>query len=210
MPAAPSLMTALLLAGGRATRMGDIDKGMQPFRGATLAAHVLARLGPQAGLLAISANRNLDRYAALGAPVWTDDLPGFQGPLAGLATALRRCATPLLLTAPCDSPFLPSDLAERLLAGLQRQHALVAVATCADRMPGPQDGKTSASPIREHPVFALIRTRAAPHLSAYLARGGRRMGAWHDGLPVARVHFDDAAAFRNFNTLEELQQFQDS
>jgi molybdenum cofactor guanylyltransferase len=112
-------ISGLILAGGRGTRMGHVDKGLQPFGGTTMAAHVLERLAPQVATVAINANQNLDTYAAYGAPVWPDDTPGFAGPLAGLQAGLRRCATTYLLTAPCDSPFLPGDLAERLMDGLR-------------------------------------------------------------------------------------------
>jgi len=108
------LISGLVLAGGRGSRMGNVDKGLQPFHSSTMVEHVLARLRPQVGPLAISANRNLDTYRAFGAMVLTDEMADFPGPLAGLETGLRHCATPYLLTVPCDSPFLPPDLAARL------------------------------------------------------------------------------------------------
>ena len=181
----------LILAGGRATRMGGVDKGLQPFRGATLVDAVMARLAPQAGQIAINANRNLDAYAAFGVPVWPDDSAGFPGPLAGLQAGLRRCTASLLLTAPCDSPFLPLDLGARLLAGLLERNADVAVAVTADG--------------RRHPVFCLVKTSALPVLEAYLAGGGRKMDGWYGQLAVAEVRFDDGAAFRNINTADELE-----
>jgi molybdenum cofactor guanylyltransferase len=190
-------ITGLVLAGGRGSRMGHVDKGLQPLKGAAMAAHVLQRLAPQVGQLAINANRNLEAYAAFGAPVWPDDLQGFEGPLAGLETGLRRCATDLLLTAPCDSPFLPPDLADRLYAALDGDGADLALAETLE------DGR-----IQAQPVFALVRRSALPQLSAYLAAGGRRMDGWYERIAVTRVRFDDTAAFRNINTLHELQQYQ--
>lgn len=188
-------ISGLLLAGGRGTRMGHVDKGLQPFGGTTMAAHVLARLAPQVATLAINANQNLDTYAAFGVPVWPDDTPGFAGPLAGLEAGLRRCTTSYLLTAPCDSPFLPADLAERLLDGLQREDADLAVAV------------TEENGLRQpHPVFCLLKASLAPVLSNYLAAGGRRMDGWYPQIKVAEVLFEDADAFRNINTREELQQ----
>ena len=187
-------ISGLLLAGGRATRMGQVDKGLQPFGASTLAAQVLARLRPQVAMLAINANRNLDSYAAFGLPVWPDDTPGYLGPLAGLETGLRRCATPHLLTAPCDSPFLPPDLAERLGAALETDDADLAVAVTIE------DGRRQA-----HPVFCLMKAGVLPVLSRYLAGGGRRMDGWHGEVKVAEVVFDDAGAFRNINTLDELR-----
>ena len=188
-------ISGLLLAGGRGTRMGSVDKGLQAFGGSTMAAHVLARLAPQVATLAINANRNLEQYAAFGTPVWPDETPGFAGPLAGLEAGLRHCGTPYLLTAPCDSPFLPADLAERLFEGLQREGADLAVAV------------TEENGLRQpHPVFCLLKTGLAPVLSNYLAAGGRRMDGWYPQIKVTEVLFEDAAAFRNINTLDELQQ----
>jgi molybdopterin molybdotransferase len=99
-------ISGLVLAGGRGTRMGSVDKGLQPFGGATMVAHVLERLRPQVASVAINANQNLDAYQAFGVPVWPDDTPGYAGPLAGLEAGLRRCGTGYLLAVPCDSPFL--------------------------------------------------------------------------------------------------------
>ena len=185
------ILDGLILAGGRGTRMGCVDKGLQPFRGAPMVAAVMARLAPQVRRLAISANRNLDTYAALGAPVWPDATGEFAGPLAGLEAGMRCCAAPLLLTAPCDSPFLPHDLAARLLAGLTEQDADIAIAVTADG--------------QRHPVFCLVKTSLLPVLQAYLAGGGRKMGAWYGDAPVAEVAFADGDAFRNINTLDELR-----
>ncbi|MDB5933533.1 MAG: molybdenum cofactor guanylyltransferase, partial [Massilia sp.] len=114
-------ISALILAGGRGSRMGHVDKGLQPFRGSTMVQHVLERLAPQVGGVSINANQNLAAYAAFGVPVWPDETTGFAGPLAGLEAGMRHCATPYLISAPCDSPFLPLDLAARLFHALQSQ-----------------------------------------------------------------------------------------
>jgi molybdopterin molybdotransferase len=182
----------LILAGGRGARMGSIDKGLLPFRGATLVGAVLARLAPQVKRVAISANRNLDTYGTFGVPVWPDATAEFLGPLAGLEAGLRRCTSGLMLTAPCDSPFLPDDLAARLLDGLTLQHADIAVAVTADG--------------RRHPVFCLVKASVLPVLAAYLAGGGRKMDGWYGTLHVAQVRFDDSDAFRNINTPDELRE----
>ena len=187
-------ISGLILAGGRGSRMGHVDKGLQPFRGSTMAAHVLARLAPQVASVAINANQNLDTYAGFGVPVWQDDLAGFAGPLAGLETGLQRCDTPYLLTAPCDSPFLPPDLAARLSKALQEQDADLAFA--ATQEPGMR--------VQAHPVFCLVKTSLLPVLSSYLAEGGRRMDGWYKDLKAVEVLFEDADAFRNINTLDEL------
>ncbi|MBP1208089.1 molybdopterin molybdotransferase [Duganella sp. 1411] len=200
-----SKITGLILAGGRGTRMGRVDKGLQPFRNATMVAHVLRRLAPQVDTVAINANRNLPQYqAAAGADtvVMPDQMSGFEGPLAGLQAGLQYCATELLLTAPCDSPFLPADLAERLYAALADGDADLAVAVTMET-----DDEEGGAPRRQtHPVFSLLKASLLPQLDAYLATGARRMEGWHKTLRVAEVLFDDAAAFRNINTLEDLKR----
>lgn len=196
---AAEMISGLILAGGRGTRMGGADKGLMPFRGATLAAHVLRRLAPQVGAIAISANQNLATYQALGAPVWPDELSGFAGPLAGLQTGLRRCGSAYLVSAPCDSPLLPADLVERLSKALLAQDADLAVAVTLET-------DAAGEPYRQsHPVFSLLKTSVLPELTAYLQGGGRRMDGWHAQVKVAQVLFDDASAFRNINTQQQLR-----
>jgi molybdenum cofactor guanylyltransferase len=195
-------ITGVILAGGRGTRMGQVDKGLQPFRGKSMAAHVIERLAPQVAWIAINANQNLDQYASFGVPVWPDDLQGFEGPMAGLETALRRCTTEYLVTAPCDSPFLPTDLVERLSAALDANGADLALAETEE----PDD--SGEMRVQPHPVFALVKKSALPHLASFLATGGRRMDGWYGAIKVVRVRFDDASAFRNINTMRELQQFE--
>ncbi len=190
-------ITGLVLAGGRGIRMGTVDKGLQPFRGQAMVQHVLARLRAQVGPVLVNANQNAQDYARFGYPVHADDTAGFAGPVAGLETGLRHCTTPWLLTAPCDSPFLPEDLATRLLAAAAAGQADVAMAVTRSA-----DGRE-----QEHPVFCLLKVGLLPHISAYLGGGGRRMDGWHAGLKVVRVAFDDATAFRNINTAAELQTY---
>ena len=194
-------ITGLILAGGRGTRMGHVDKGLQAFRGATMAAHVFARLSPQVGQMAINANAHADQYAVFDVPVWADELDGHCGPLAGLAAGMRRCGTELLMTTPCDSPFLPPDLVARLYRALCAQQADLALAETIET-------DASGTPkVQPHPVFSLVRTTLLPQLSAYLAAGGRKMDGWHDAITVVRVRFEQAEAFRNINTLAELHAF---
>jgi molybdopterin-guanine dinucleotide biosynthesis protein A len=190
-------ITGLVLAGGRGSRMGGVDKGLQTFRGAPMALHVVMRLAPQVGTLMINANQNLGPYEGFGVPVWPDQVGGFAGPLAGLQTGLSHCETEYLVTAPCDSPFLPNDLVERLSAGLVEQNADLAVAVTGDG--------DSRQP---HPVFCLARAALLPHLNHFLQEGGRKFDAWYASLNVAEVQFPDEAAFRNINTLEELRSYE--
>ena len=186
-------LTGLILAGGRGSRMGAVDKGLQPFRGYPMVMHVLMRLAPQVGHVLVSANQNLAAYEALGYPVVIDAVQGYAGPLAGLHAGLSQCETEYLVSAPCDSPFLPLDLAARLVAGYVAQSADVAVA------------KTDC---QAHPVFCLVRTALVDHLGEFLANGGRKIDVWYASLVVAEVEFDDADAFRNINTLDELKRFE--
>jgi molybdopterin-guanine dinucleotide biosynthesis protein A len=188
-------ITGLILAGGRGSRMGSIDKGLVPLAGQPMVQHVIQRLQPQVQRLLINANQNLDTYAAFGAPVWPDALPDFAGPLAGLQTGLMHCETPYLLTAPCDSPFLPADLVQRLASAMQAEDADLAVAVTGE-------GETR----QPHPVFCLAKASLLPHLTQFLESGGRKVDRWYASLRVAEVHFEDEAAFRNINTLAELQQ----
>jgi molybdopterin-guanine dinucleotide biosynthesis protein A len=184
-------VTGIVLAGGQGRRMGGVDKGLVPLDGRPMVAHVIERLAPQVATVLVNANQNAERYAALGRAVVPDQVGGFAGPLAGLHAGLARAATPFVVTVPCDSPFLPADLVARLAAALEANRAQLAVA------------KTEEQP---HPVFCLVRRDALPHLASFLEAGGRKIDAWYATLAVVEVAFDDEAdAFRNINTLEELK-----
>ncbi len=210
-------ITGLLLAGGEGMRMGGRDKGLQHFHGMPLAAQVLQRLSPQVGTLLISANRHLDDYRQFGCAVIPDALPGFQGPLAGMHAGLMQCQTAWLLSVPCDAPFLPHNLAQRLGAAAIAGHAdlAYAVTTDHDTHPNKHQNKHHHAPHdtrhdtrREHPVFALMRRDVRDDLAAYLAAGGRKVREWQRGLRAVAVPFDDARAFSNLNTADELQAAQ--
>ena len=190
-------ITGLILAGGRGTRRGTVDKGLKQLRGAPMALHVLMRLQPQVGAVMINANQNLGPYEAFGVPVWPDQIGGFAGPLAGLHTGLMNCATEFMVTAPCDSPFLPEDLVERLADGLENANADLAVAVT-----GPEERR------QPHPVFCLLRTSVLPHLEEFLHGGGRKIDAWYKSLATVEVPFEDESAFRNINSLEELARYE--
>ena len=190
-------ITGLILAGGRGTRMEHADKGLQPFAGVPLIQHVLTRLRPQVDQLIINANRNLECYQRFEEPVCPDAILDFAGPLAGLQAGLQHCSTPLLASAPCDSPFLPLDLVGRLHASLIATDAELAVAAT-----GTGDGR------RNHPVFCLMKTNLLPHLTAYLRDGGRKVSTWQATRKTIEVHFDDEAAFRNINSHDDLHRFE--
>jgi molybdopterin-guanine dinucleotide biosynthesis protein A len=191
-------ITGLVLAGGRGMRMGGADKGLQTLHGEPLASHVLKRLAPQTGALLISANRHPDVYATLGAPfgakVLADTVPGFPGPLAGLLAGLRAAGTVYVLSAPCDTPGLPAELAARLTQALDSNQADIATVTTTDA-----EGQVSL-----HPVFALLRTSLADDLAAFLAAGERKVRAWYARHKTVEVAFTDERAFYNINSLQEL------
>ena len=186
-------VTGLVLAGGMGRRMDSRDKGLVAFRGMPMVAHVFERLAPQVSTLIINANRNLDQYSAFGFPVVSDEISGYAGPLAGLHAGLLACKTPLIVTAPCDSPFLPTDLVARLHEALKEHIAELAVAKTGDQA---------------HPVFTLCSTDLLPSLTAFLESGGRKIDAWYSVHHVVEVQFDDEAEFANINTIDELQHLQ--
>lgn len=196
-PIARDEITGLILAGGRATRMGGVDKGLQNHRGVPLALHTLLRLQPQVGAVMINANRNLAAYEAMGAPVWPDAVPDFPGPLAGMLAGLEHCETPWLLSVPCDTPDFPDDLAARLARAAAEQDAEIAMAATRE------DGV-----VRTQPVFCLLRSTLMESLFAFLQGGQRKIDRWTAQHRCATVVFDDAQAFFNANTLEELQRLQ--
>ena len=196
-------ITGLILAGGLGTRMGQRDKGMLPLHGQPLARHVLQRLVPQVGQLAISVHADAGDYARFGLAVWPDVLSGQLGPLAGLHSGMQHASTPYLLTVPCDSPLLPPDLAARLATGLVENNADLAIAVTEEIDPA-----TGSAVHRPHPVFCLVKTSALPQLEAYLRSGERRMRTWHGPLKLAEVVFEDGAAFGNMNTPDELAALQ--
>ena len=183
-------VSGIVLAGGQGRRMGSVDKGLQLLRAKPMIASVLERLAPQVDEVIINANQNLDTYRGFGHPIVTDEISGFAGPLAGLHAGLKAASRPLVATVPCDSPFLPADLVWRLKKFLGDHDLAVA--------------KTGDQP---HPVFALVRMNLKENLEAFLAAGGRKIDAWYAPLKVIEVSFDDEAdAFRNINTLEELDR----
>jgi len=190
-----SHITGLILAGGRGSRMGGVDKGLQNHRGLPLAMHALMRLAPQVGEIMINANRNLGAYESMGVPVWPDALPDYAGPLAGFLTGLERCETPYLVTVPCDSPLFPQDLVQRLADGLQAQDAEIAMAA------------TREGGVRQvHPVFCLMQAGLMESLVGFTQGGQRKIDKWTAQHRCVEVVFDDAQAFANANTPAELQQ----
>ena len=183
-------ITGVVLAGGQGSRMGGVDKGLQPFRGKPMVAHAVERLAAQVDELLINANRNPEAYGEFGHRVIADEIEGFAGPLAGFERGLAHASGELVVTVPCDSPFLPADLVARLRAALERDGADLAVARTGDQA---------------HPVFSLMKRGVHESLRQFLASGQRKIDKWYAALKVVEVPFDDEAdAFLNINTREEL------
>jgi molybdenum cofactor guanylyltransferase len=195
MPIDRADITGLILAGGRGSRMGGVDKGLQLFQGVPLAQHAVRRLSPQTGRVVVNANRNLEAYRTMGLAVYSDGVPDFAGPLAGVLAGLDHCATPYLVTVPCDTPYFPHDLVQRLAEGLAGADIATAYSRERDEL-SPQ------------PVFCLMKTALRDSLRAFIGSGQRKTGLWARELGGARVVFDDAAAFANINTLDELTDAQ--
>jgi molybdenum cofactor guanylyltransferase len=189
-PVIRSEITGVILAGGRATRMGGEDKGLIRVAGRTMVEHVLRAMRPQVSDLFINANRNLGRYRELGVTVVSDFVEGYWGPLAGMASALKVARTPYVMTAPCDSPFLSVDLAARLHHALTRDGAQVAVAASGGQL---------------EPVFALLDRSLLTSLLTYLEAGERKIDRWYAQHPMTTVDFSDRPEmFLNLNTPEDI------
>ena len=187
-----STVTGVILAGGRATRMGGRDKGLIDLQGRPLIAHVIQAVAPQVERLLINANRNLVRYRQFGYAVISDPLPDHPGPLAGMLAAMQQSDSEYLLTVPCDNPSLPSDLRSRLLSAVQEADAEIACVHDGDRL---------------HPVFALLRRSLRSPLQAALGQGERAVYRWFERRKLIQVDFSDCAErFANINTAEDLQR----
>ncbi len=183
-------VTGIILAGGKSRRMGGADKGLLPFRGKPMVAHVLERLEPQVDEVLLNANREPEAYAGFGHPVVSDIVTGFAGPLAGLHCGMQRASHPLVAMVPCDAPQLPADLIHRLKTALLAQDAQIAVARTGEWL---------------QPAFSLCRASLLPELTRFLHDGGRKVNDWYATLKSIEVPFDDETdAFANINTREDL------
>ena len=189
-------ITGLILAGGKARRMGGIDKGLVTLKGEPMIKHVIQRLSPQVGEILINANRESEAYQSLGFTMIADEITDFSGPLAGLHAGMKKSKTAFLLSVPCDSPLLPDDLSQRLMLALVAQKADIAVAKTGEQ---------------QHPVFCLCKTHLVEDLARYLKNGGRKVDEWQKKHAYVEVSFnDEASAFANINTPEELQSLEGS
>ena len=191
-------ITGLILAGGRAQRMGGIDKGLIPFHGKPLIESAIARLKPQVQTIVINANRNITKYAGYGYPVIVDETPDFSGPLAGFSVGLKACKTPYLLTSPCDSPLLPNNLVELLSTEMQRGNFQLVYAS----------SKEANGKVWTQPVFCLMHANLQDSLANFLLTGDLKIDHWFKELRCSTVIFDDAQVFANVNTPEELKKLE--
>ena len=183
-------LTTIILSGGRATRMGDVDKGLISLQNKPLIQHVISRLQPQVNKILINANREITQYETFGLPVLQDEMPDFLGPLAGMVLGLKHAKHDLVLSVPCDSPLLPLDLVARLHNGMLESRADIAVAS--------SDGNA-------HPVFCLMKKSVLPSLIAFLDAGARKVSAWQKSQKYVEVDFSDCTdAFVNLNTPQDL------
>ncbi|QWD94060.1 molybdenum cofactor guanylyltransferase [Polynucleobacter sp. MG-Unter2-18] len=187
-------ITGLILAGGRAQRMGGIDKGLIPFHGKPLIESAISRLKPQVSTILINANRSITKYSHYGYPVLMDETPDFSGPLAGFSVGLKHCKTPYLLTSPCDSPLLPTDLAQKMAAELKDNDLELVFAS----------SKEEGGKIWSQPVFCLMKSDLQDSLDAFLSKGDLKIDRWFKELRSGTVVFENPQAFANVNTLEEL------
>ncbi|PCI61931.1 MAG: molybdenum cofactor guanylyltransferase MobA [Methylophilaceae bacterium] len=184
-------ISAIILAGGQANRMGGAGKGLVPLQNKPLVQHTIERLAPQVDEILINANREIERYKAFNLPILKDEYADFIGPLAGFTLGLKHCKHDYLLTAPCDSPLLPEDLVDRMMKALTAKGADIAVAKSA--------GHT-------HPVFCLMKKTVLPSLVTYLDQGERKVSVWQKSLNYIEVEFNDnTEAFVNLNTFEALE-----
>jgi molybdenum cofactor guanylyltransferase len=186
------VVNAVILAGGRASRMGGQDKGLVQLSGQSMIAHTIGRIRLQVKHLVINANRNLDAYQALGHEVIPDENQDFMGPLAGILSALNHLDDNILLVVPCDCPWLPKDLVSRMHACMESNQTDIVVAS---------DGE------REQPTVLLLKANVAQSIQDYLDAGERKLGAWYRAQQFSVCTFrDNPDAFININTHEQILQ----
>lgn len=178
-------ITAVILAGGRGVRLGGLDKGLCEVAGHAMVEYAIQALAPQVSEIIIVANRHRNEYAQFGLPVLTDSTPGFQGPLAGMLTALEYCTTPYLLSAPCDAPLLTQDYAARMLHTIQQNPGVACVAECHNRWQS---------------VHCMVKTSVKDSAELALKNHDLAMKTWLQSLGAVSVDFSDSPLqFENMN-----------
>lgn len=186
-----SEITGVILAGGQARRMNGQDKGLVMLSNKPMIEYVIEALKPQTSKLIINANRNHDVYSSYGIEIIADQLSGFCGPLAGMASALKTIKTEYMVTAPCDSPFIPDNLVQRLATELENKATDISVAHNGERI---------------QPVFCMLKKSLAQSLNNYLAAGDRKIDRWFEQHNYAVADFSDVpSTFDNINTPEDIE-----
>jgi molybdopterin-guanine dinucleotide biosynthesis protein A len=188
------IFTGVVLAGGQAQRMGGQDKGLIELNGSPMVQYVLEAIVPQVNKVIINANRNQDIYSHYGHEVIGDEFEGFFGPLAGMASSMRAINTPFMLTVPCDSPFVPDDLAKRLYLQMIKKEADISVA---------HDGS------RIQPVFVMLKTSLLDSMLDFLNKGERKIDKWFEKHSLAVTDFSDKPdTFININNRDDLSMIE--
>jgi len=189
-------VAGVILAGGRARRMNNQDKGLVNFKGRPLVSYAITALAPVVDTLFINANRNIERYRQFGYPVISDQTDSFDGPLAGILSAMTHSNADILLVLPCDSPLIQSRHLQKLLSACAENNADAAVAF---------DGT------KPHPVFLAIKTALQNSLQEYLSSGQRKVITWLAQHNLIQADFSDAPEiFNNMNTMAELSMLEGS
>ncbi len=188
----PSNISALILAGGKASRFNGQDKGLIDLQGSTMIARVIQALKPQVHSILISANRNIESYKNYGYPVLRDQsfaLDKLQGPLAGILQGAVKATTPWLLLSPCDTPFIPANYCQKMITALNNQNDKMAVAVYQGKL---------------QPLFVLLPITFQQSLTTALTNKRYKVGHWIKSMPHVEVNFSEGKMFTNINTADEL------
>ncbi len=187
-------ITGIILAGGRARRMGGQDKGLIQLARKPMIEYVLNAIEPQVDAIIINANRNQKVYGKYGYPVVADQIGGYCGPLAGMASGLQAAKTPFIVTAPCDTPLIPDDLVHKLYSILQDEDAEICTAHANGRL---------------QPVFTLMKSELLSSMLDFLNSGERKIDKWFEKHRLAIADFSEQAeTFININSAEELAEIE--
>jgi molybdenum cofactor guanylyltransferase len=187
-------VTGVILAGGLSRRMNNQDKGLIRFKGQPMVSYAIAAMSPVAGQTIINANRNIPEYQVFGLPVVSDQTDSFDGPLAGVLTAMIFAETGVLLVMPCDSPLVKVNHLQKLLATRAENDADIAVAFDGERL---------------HPVFLAIKATLKPSLQEYLLSGQRKMDTWLEHQKMVKADFStEPEIFTNINSMAELSDLE--
>lgn len=183
-------ITGIILAGGRARRMGGQDKGLIQLARKPMIEYVLNAIEPQVDAIIINANRNQKVYGKYGFTVVADHIEGYCGPLAGMASGLQAAKTPFVVTVPCDSPLIPDDLVQKLYSTLQDEDAEICTALSNGRL---------------QPVFTLMKSELLHSMLDFLNNGERKIDKWFEKHHLAIADFSEQPeTFININSAEEL------